>query len=62
MKPCTILDYFLDRECQDALITELPATNLLWYSHSFQFANLSCYFAFVYLWYQVGVTDVYSRN
>jgi hypothetical protein len=24
MEPCVILDYFLDLQCQDALITELP--------------------------------------
>ena len=42
MEPCVILDYFLDLQCQDTLITELPQR---WYSHSFQFANFSCRFS-----------------
>jgi hypothetical protein len=51
MEPCAILDYLLD------LDKKIAATNLLWFSHSFQFANFSCYFAFLYSWCQVGLTN-----
>jgi hypothetical protein len=57
MEPCAILDYFPDL---DNLITELPQQiySGILISDSFQFANCSCCFAFLYLWYWKGVSRI----